>query len=91
MSPLSETSESSWYVYMLQCADGSFYTGITTDVERRLHEHNHLNTAAKYTRARRPVHLVHQEESPSRSEAAKREYEIKQYNRNKKLKLIKEA
>ena len=71
-------SDTPWYVYMVQCRDGSLYTGITKDLEKRVKEHNSGSTGAKYTRSRRPVHLVYQEEVPSRSAAAKREYEIKQ-------------
>ena len=75
----------SWYVYILQCADNSLYTGITTDVKRRVSEHNHDNKlAAKYTRVRRPVKLVYQEELKSRSLATKREMEIKKLKREKK-------
>ena len=78
-----------WYIYMLLCADGSLYTGITTDCERRLKEHNGNNKlGAKYTRARRPVVLVWKEASGCRSLAGKREYQIKQYSREKKLALI---
>ncbi len=71
-------SDTPWYVYMVQCRDGSLYTGIAKDLEKRVEEHNSGSTGAKYTRSRRPVHLVYQEEVPSRSAAAKREYEIKQ-------------
>jgi len=79
------TTPKSWYVYILQCADNSLYTGITTDVTRRLTEHNNDNKlAAKYTRVRRPVKLVYQEELESRSLATKREAEIKKLKRNEK-------
>ncbi|NOR10385.1 MAG: GIY-YIG nuclease family protein [Desulfovibrionaceae bacterium] len=71
-------SDTPWYVYMVQCRDGSLYTGIAKNLEKRVEEHNSGSTGAKYTRSRRPVHLVYQEEVPSRSAAAKREYEIKQ-------------
>ncbi len=78
-----------WYIYILLCADGSLYTGITTDCERRLKEHNQSNRlGAKYTRVRRPVSLLWKEMSVSRSMASKREYEIKKYTRDKKLALI---
>ena len=66
-----------WYVYMLRCNDESLYTGITTDPVRRLKEHNSSPRGARYTRARRPVQLVYQEEATSRSAAAKREYQLK--------------
>ena len=77
-----------WYVYILRCADESLYTGVTTDLERRLHEHNHLASGARYTRARRPVHLVYCETFTSRPEACRREYEIKQMSRAEKSALI---
>lgn len=77
-----------WYVYIVKCRDGSFYTGITTDVERRLKEHNETSKGAKYTKARRPVSLVFQEEAADKSVAAKREYQIKQMKRQAKEALI---
>ncbi len=74
-----------WYVYILECADNSLYTGITVDVKRRIAEHNHDDKlAAKYTRVRRPVKLVYQEKLKSRSLATKREMEIKKLKREKK-------
>ncbi len=82
---------SQWFVYMLCCADRTLYTGVTTDLQRRLQEHNgELKGGAKYTRVRRPVELVWQEVQEDRSAAAKREYEIKCLSRKKKLKLIAE-
>jgi len=81
--------KSDWYVYILECADNSLYTGITIDVERRLNEHNHDNKlAAKYTRVRRPVKLVYKEKTVSRAVAAKREYEIKKLKKSEKLAMI---
>ena len=77
-----------WYVYILQCADDTLYTGITTDVNRRLNEHN-SGKGAKYTRTRLPVMIVAVSEAGSRSEASKEEYRIKQLTREQKLKLIK--
>lgn len=76
------------YVYILRCRDDSLYTGYTVDLEKRLLTHN-SGKASKYTRGRLPVELVYFEELPSKSEALKREYEIKQMERTKKLKLIK--
>jgi len=73
---------------MLKCNDGTLYTGITTDVKRRVDEHNNSDKGAKYTRVRRPVELVYAEESKDRSSASKRECEIKRLSREKKLKLI---
>jgi len=77
-----------WRVYILNCADNTLYTGITTDIERRVNEHNKSNKGARYTRTRRPVTLVYQEACKSRSDASRREYAIKQLNRTEKLKLI---
>jgi putative endonuclease len=78
-----------WTVYILRCSDGTLYTGITTDVERRLHEHNQVDSkAARYLKTRRPFELVYQENAPSRGEAMKRERAIKNLARNRKLKLI---
>jgi uncharacterized protein (TIGR02453 family) len=76
-----------WFVYILRCADGSLYTGIARDPERRLAEHNGKRGAA-YTRARRPVRLVYQEGAPDRSSASRREWAIKQLHRTEKLALI---
>lgn len=83
----------SWSVYILQCSDGSLYTGITIDVERRITEHNDHSSklGAKFTRGRRPVKLVYQENVGSRSEASKREMHIKSLSRQQKLKLIEQA
>ena len=77
-----------WYVYIVECADGSLYTGITTDVRRRLLEHNYSFKAAKYTRSRRPVRMMWAKECENRSEASKEEYRIKRLSRKKKLELI---
>lgn len=78
-----------WHVYIVRCADGTLYTGIATGVHRRVAEHNGAGRAgARYTRARRPVVLVYQESAASRSEAARREYQIKQLPRRDKLALL---
>lgn len=78
-----------WHVYMLRCVDGSLYTGITTDLNRRVSEHNQdSRKAAAYTRNRRPVTLVYDEHCADRAEASCREYEIKQMNKTDKEKLI---
>ena len=82
----------SWYVYILRCADSSLYTGVTTDVERRLLEHNNCNrTGARYTRARRPVVLEYAEKTVSRSVACKRESEIKSMTKAAKEKFLLES
>ena len=78
-----------YYVYIVECADKTLYTGIATELERRVEEHNNSEKGAKYTRVRRPVKLVYSEEYPDRSAASKREYEIKKkMNRVQKLALI---
>ncbi|HEY0948111.1 MAG TPA: GIY-YIG nuclease family protein [Candidatus Paceibacterota bacterium] len=77
-----------WYVYMLRCADGTLYTGVTTDLTRRVREHNEAPEGAKYTRARRPVSLVHKETFTSRSEACAREAAIKKLSRAEKQTLF---
>lgn len=78
-----------YYVYMVKCADNTIYTGIATELERRIEEHNSSDKGAKYTRVRRPVSLVYSEEYPDRSLASKREYEIKKkMSRAEKLELI---
>lgn len=83
---------SEWYVYMLKCGDGSYYTGITTDLCRRLDEHNGiLRNGARYTRARQPVTLIYQECCENRSQASKREYAIKQLNRADKQALFSQS
>ena len=79
--------DSPWFVYLLRCADGSLYTGITVDLHRRLEQHN-AGTASRYTRSRLPVVLVYQEVQPSRSQALKRELAIKALSRQAKESLI---
>ena len=78
-----------WFVYILRCADGSLYTGITTDVQRRVKEHNFSPLGAKYTRGRRPVTLVYEELLCSRSLASKKEYVIKRLSKPQKELLLK--
>ena len=75
-----------WYVYMLRCGDGTLYTGITDDVEKRLAAHR-AGKGAKYTRGRSPLELVYTELHPDRAAASRREYQIKQLSRTQKLKL----
>ena len=75
------------YVYILKCADGTFYTGWTTDPERRTKVHN-SGKGAKYTRARRPVELIYYEEFDDKIEAQKREYAVKRLSRAEKEVLI---
>jgi len=78
-----------WQVYILKCSDGTFYTGITTDIKRRVIEHNSSTLGAKYTRGRRPVKLVYFFKVKSKSLAAKREWRIKNMAKMEKKKLIK--
>ena len=78
-----------WKVYIVECSDGSYYTGITTDTQRRLLEHNYSFKSAKYTRSRRPVQSVYEETVDNRSVASKREYAIKRMKRKDKTQLIK--
>ena len=73
-----------YFVYIIRCGDGSLYTGITTDVARRINEHA-LGTGAHYTRSKRFDALLHSEPHPHRSAASKREAEIKKWPRSKKL------
>jgi putative endonuclease len=76
-----------WHLYILECGDGSLYTGVTTDIERRIREHQE-GTGARYTRTRGPVALVHAEECGSRSQALSRECAVKSLPRRKKNELI---
>ena len=77
----------SWKLYILRCGDGTLYTGITTDVEKRLEAHR-SGKGAKYTRGRSPLELVYREECGDHSAALKRELEIKKLSRDEKEKLI---
>ena len=79
--------EEIWYLYMLRCGDGSLYTGITTDVERRLEAHR-TGKGAKYTRGRGPLELVYRETCGNHSQALKRECQIKAMDRRKKEKMV---
>ncbi|AAV47363.1 putative nuclease [Haloarcula marismortui ATCC 43049] len=81
------TARSPYHVYVLRCSDNTFYTGYTTDVERRVREHD-AGDGAKYTRGRTPVELIHVESFDSQSDAMSREYEIKQYSRAEKERLV---
>ncbi|TXR54584.1 GIY-YIG nuclease family protein [Reinekea thalattae] len=78
-----------WFVYLVRCSDQSLYTGITNNIERRLKQHNGLLAGgARYTAARRPVTLVYQEQAADRSQASKREYQLRKLSRDKKIQLI---
>lgn len=82
------TAEREWFVYILECNDKTLYTGITTDLERRVEEHNSSDKGAKYTSARRPVKMVYAEQLESRSAATQREMQIKSLSREQKQDLI---
>ena len=77
-----------YFIYILLCADNTLYTGITTNLIRRIEEHNFSDKGAKYTKSRRPVTLVYSEKSLDRSSASKREYIIKKMSRKEKKILI---
>ena len=78
----------SYNLYIVECSDGTYYTGIAVDVEKRMREHNDSARGARYTRARRPVTLVYQEKLPDRSSALKREYAVKKMTRAQKSALV---
>ena len=78
-----------YYVYIVECSDGTYYTGYTTDISRRIDEHNYsTKKSAKYTRSRRPVRLLYYEEYASVSDALKREYKIKKLSKKQKITLV---
>ena len=76
------------YTYIVECADGTLYTGWTTNVQKRVKAHNEEKSSAKYTKAKRPVKLVYYEGYETKEEAMRREYAIKQLTRKQKLELI---
>lgn len=82
------TPVSMWKVYMLRCSDDTLYTGITTNLKRRIKEHNGTKLGAKYTSSRRPVELVYFENRDNKADASQREYAIKQLSKKEKLELI---
>ena len=79
--------ERKWFVYILNCADGTLYTGITNDLDRRIKAHN-AGTASKYTRVRRPVSIVYSEEVETKGDALRRELQIKRLTRSEKMAII---
>src|SRR5205809_7387562 len=85
--PRADPAANKWFVYVLRCADGSLYTGIAKDVNRRCQQHND-GKASRYTRSRRPTKLVWHEAQPGRSSALKREAAIKAMTRRAKLGMI---
>ena len=80
-----------WFLYVVQCSDGTYYTGVTTNVERRVNEHNNSKRAAKYTKVRRPVKVIYSLVYESRSSAQKAEYRFKQLTRKQKEEIINEG
>lgn len=77
-----------YYVYLLECSDSSYYCGITTDIQRRIIEHNTSKKGAKYTRSRRPVKLIWSKIVQNRSEATKLEIQIKKLSKKEKIALV---
>lgn len=82
------SSSKPWFVYIIKCSDNTLYTGITVDVQARIRVHN-SGSGSKYVKPRRPATLVYEEECLSRSEATKRELEIKKLSKQQKLRIIK--
>ncbi|MFC7074892.1 GIY-YIG nuclease family protein [Haloarcula halophila] len=87
---MTNSQHTQHYTYVVRCSDGTFYTGYTTDVQRRVAEHD-AGDGAKYTRGRTPVELVHVEGFESRSAAMSREHQIKQFSRDRKEELVDES
>ena len=85
---MTDNKEQAWFIYVLECNDQTLYTGVTTDLQRRVEEHNSSKQGARYTAARRPVSLVYHEEADSRSAAQQREHQIKSLPRKQKQQLI---
>lgn len=81
-------AHNTWYVYILRCADNSLYTGITTDIVRRVQEHNSAASVTRYTRARQPLTLVYHEIHADRASAARREHALKQLRKAQKEALL---
>jgi putative endonuclease len=77
-----------WFVYMLRCSDDTLYTGVTTDVQRRVAEHNGTTKGAKYTKARQPVALVYTKKAKDRSGAQIKEAQLRKLTRREKLLLV---
>ena len=80
----------SWFCYIVECADHTYYTGITTNLERRIDQHN-AGKGAKYVKGRLPVRVVYTEECENRSDASRREMQIKALDKDQKKELIKRA
>ena len=78
-----------WFLYVVRCGDDTLYTGVTTDLNRRVNEHNTSKRGAKYTKTRRPVNLIWSNKYNNRSEAQSAEYNFKKLSRKQKLDIIK--
>jgi putative endonuclease len=85
--PPDAAPAAAWHLYILECGDGSYYTGVTTDIERRVREHQD-GKASRYTRTHQPVTLIHREECGSRSQALSRECAVKSLSRQAKEALV---
>lgn len=83
-----QIGEKAWFLYVLRCVDDTFYTGTTTDISRRINEHNTKKCGAKYTKTRRPVELIFWLDFENRSQAQKAEYKFKKLTRAQKEKII---
>ena len=81
-------NKKTWYMYVVECADGTLYTGITTDLSRRINEHNYGSRGAKYTRSRRPVRLKLTDECDNHSNALRKELKFKKLTRKQKKEII---
>jgi len=77
-----------WWLYVVKCSDDTLYTGVTTDINRRIKEHNTSRRGAKYTRSRRPVNLVYKRQCINRSHAQQEEYQFKKLSKTEKLHII---
>jgi len=86
---VEKTSRKEWYLYMLRCRDGSLYTGITTDVQRRVDRHNE-GKASRYTRSRRPATPVHSEKCRDKADALKKEFAMKKRTKKEKEDYVRE-
>ena len=85
--PQPDRKQKQWYFYLARCSDGSLYSGITVDLEKRMEVHNE-GKGARYTRSRRPVVMVYSERLPDQSSALKREAEVRKWSRSRKEALI---
>lgn len=77
-----------WFVYVLECEDGSFYTGVTSNLEKRFLEHKN-GKGGRYTRSHKPVKIIYKEQFPTQSQALKREIQIKSWSREEKIRSLK--